>query len=201
MSIFTTYIWMGGGGEQGQSFRLMSNGTTYDKLTVITCLEIMIKEVISIMSDVNEIVFFSDGTARQFQNRSLLQHLTMMMDVNVLEITWNYFASSHGMGVADVVGGTLKKRVCTEIMAGARCSAAQEFVDICHPQKIPGISSIQRQDHIHVWHMNVIEYTRYFTSDSKHVFRFYEYQALHHKLLLQSRSVLSALAEIHLSIF
>ena len=158
----------------------------------------MIKEVISIMPDVNESVFFSDGAASQFKNRYLLQHLTMMMDANDLEISWNYFASSHGKGVVDGVGGTLKSLVWTEIMAGARCSSAQEFVGICHRKKtattvgfvqqaqldatqvslertfqtIPGIPGIQRQHHINVLHMNVIEYARYSTSDDKYVFRF-----------------------------
>ena len=132
VSMFTAYIWMGGSGGQGQSFGLVSNGKTHDKFAVITCREVMIKEVISIMPDVNEIVFSSDGAASQFKNRCLLQHLTMMMDANVVEISWNYFASSHGKGVVDGVGGTLKRLVWTEIIVGARCSSAQEFIDICH---------------------------------------------------------------------
>ena len=198
VSIFTAYIWLGGSGGQGQSFGLVSNGTTHDKFTVITCLEIMIKEVISIMPDGNEIVFFSDGAASQFKNRYLLQHLTTMMDAHDVEISWNYFASSHGKGVVDGVGGTLKRLVWTEIMAGARCSSAREFVDICHRKKtatvvgfvqqaqfdatkvslertfktILGIPGIQRQHHINVLHMNVIEYARYASSEHRYVFRF-----------------------------
>ena len=152
----------------------------------------------SFTPDVNEIVFSFDSAASQFKNRYRLQHLTMIMDINDLEISWNYFASSHGKGVVDGVGGTLKRLVWMEIMTGARCSSAQEFVDICHRkqtatvvgfvqqaqfdatkvslertfQTIPGIPGIQRQHHITVLLMNVIEYARYSSSEHKYVFRF-----------------------------
>ena len=47
---------------------------------------IMIKEVISIMPDVKETVFFSDGATIQFKNRYLIEYL-MIMGANDLEIT------------------------------------------------------------------------------------------------------------------
>ena len=68
----------------------------------------IIKEVVSIMADVKETVFFSDGATIQFKNRYLIEYL-MMMEVNDLGISWNYFASSHGKRVVDGVGGTLKR--------------------------------------------------------------------------------------------
>ena len=84
--------------------------------------EIMIKEV-SFTLAVTEIVFFSDGAASQFKNQYLLQCLTMMIDANDLDNSWNYFASFHGV---DGVGGILKRLVWTEIMTGARCSSVLE---------------------------------------------------------------------------
>ena len=61
-----------GSGGQGQSFGLISNSTKHDKFSVITSLEILVQEIISMMPDVNEIKFFSDGAASQFKNRFLL---------------------------------------------------------------------------------------------------------------------------------
>ena len=68
----------------------------------------IIKEVVSIMADVKETVFFSDGDTIQFKNRYLIEYL-MMMEVNDLGISWTHFASSHGKVVVDGVGGTLKR--------------------------------------------------------------------------------------------
>jgi hypothetical protein len=55
-----------------------------------------------------------------------------MMDKSDINISWNYFASAHGKGVVDSVGGTLKRLVWMEILAGARCNSARDFVDICN---------------------------------------------------------------------
>ncbi|CAF4883497.1 unnamed protein product, partial [Rotaria sp. Silwood1] len=60
---------MDGSGGEGYSFGLVSNSIKHGKFTVITCLEILVQEITSIMSDVDEIIFFSDGATNQFENR------------------------------------------------------------------------------------------------------------------------------------
>ena len=198
VSIFTSFTWFNGSGGQGQSFGLVSNSTKHNKFSVITCLEILAQEIISIMPDVNTIKFFSDGAASQFKNRFLLQHLTTMMEETGIEFEWNYFASSHGKGVVDGIGGTLKRLVWMENMAGVRCSSAKDFVDICNQKTktiivgmvqqaqfdtteallvdtfkvIPGLPEIQKQHHVKVLHKDVIEYAKYSTSTDKYVFKF-----------------------------
>ena len=82
------------------------------------------------MPDVNTIKFSSDGAASQFKNRFLPQHLITMMEQTGIEFEWSYFASFHGKGVVDGIGGTLKRLVWMENMAGVRCSSAKDFVDI-----------------------------------------------------------------------
>ena len=124
---------------------VVSNCTKHDQSTAITCLEILIKEVISIMPDVNEILFFSDAAASQLKNRYVVKHLTTMMDANDVKLSWNYFASSHGKRVLDGVAGILKRLVWTEIMAGVQCSSAQQFVDICCRKKTKTIVGFVQQ--------------------------------------------------------
>ncbi|CAF1608935.1 unnamed protein product, partial [Didymodactylos carnosus] len=133
LSIFTAYAWCSGsGGDVGFSFGLVSNNTTHDKFSVATCLDVIVNEIKSYVPDVNEIIFFSDGAASQFKNRFLLRYLTYMMDDNAVDISWNFFASSHGKGVVDGIGGTLKRLVWSEMMAGKRCTSASDFVQICN---------------------------------------------------------------------
>jgi len=198
ISIFTAYIWFGGSGGDGHSFGLVSNSTKHDKYEVITCLEILVNEIVNMMPDVNQIIFFSDNAASQFKNRYIINHLTTMLDVSGIDFNWNYFASSHGKGIVDGVGGILKRLVWLEIMAGKGCASAEDFVNICH-QKTKTISvlfvkqvqfditksmlektfsnminlpGIQKQHHIQALHKNVIQYARYSTSDNQYVFRF-----------------------------
>ncbi|CAF0921078.1 unnamed protein product, partial [Didymodactylos carnosus] len=107
--------------------------------------EILINEITGLMPDVDEIIFFSDGAASQFKNRYLLRYLTHLRDKTDLDISWNYFASSHGKGVVDGIGGTIKRLVWTEIMAGKRCSSADEFVNICREKTKTIIVGLVRQ--------------------------------------------------------
>ena len=198
ISIFTAYIWMGGSGGEGHSFGLVSNSKKHDKYTVITCLEILVNEIVSIMPDVNNIIFFSDNASSQFKNRYIISHLTTMLDVSNIDFSWNYFASSHGKGVVDGIGGTLKRLIWLEIMAGKTCLSAEDFVKICHQKtktisvifvrqvqfditksmleksfsNIVSIPSIQKQHHIQALHKDVIQYARYSTSENQYVFRF-----------------------------
>ena len=198
VSIFTAYAWFGGSGGKRQPFTFVSNTTEHNKYTVITCLEILVDEIIHIMPDVDEIIFFSDGAGNQFKNRYVIQHLTTMMDRTDIDFSWNYFASAHGKGVVDGLGGTLKRLVWLDIMAGDHCSSARDFVDICQQKSkavivglvqqaqydstkfllentfktISGIPDIRKQHHINVLHKNIVEYAQYATSENKYVFRF-----------------------------
>jgi hypothetical protein len=52
-----------------------------------------------------------DGAASQFRNRIVIQHLTIMMNNIGINFSWNYFASSHGKGTVDSIGGILKRFV------------------------------------------------------------------------------------------
>ncbi|CAM4819090.1 unnamed protein product [Rotaria magnacalcarata] len=129
-------------------------------------------------------LFFSDGAASQFKNRYIIEYLTNMMDKFDIEFSWNYFSSSHGKGVVDSIGGTLKRLVRMDVMADARCSSAKEFINICKRktrtiivslvqqaqfdtteallkicfQNIVGVPNIRKQHHISVLHKDVIEY-------------------------------------------
>ena len=51
----------------------------------------------------------SHGAASQFKNKCTMQYASKMaMEENIL-LEWNYFSTSHGKGVVDGIGGTLKK--------------------------------------------------------------------------------------------
>ena len=198
ISIFTAYTWMGGSAGDGQSFGLVSNSIKHDKYSAITCLDILVNEIISMMPDVDQIIFFSDDASSQFKNRYVLNYLTHMMDTIDIDFSWNYFASGHGKGVVDGVGDILKRLVWLEIMAGKQCSSAHDFVKICREKSqtistifvrqaqldvtkstlektfshINSIPDIRKQHHFEALHKDVIQYAEYATSNNQYVYRF-----------------------------
>ena len=56
-------------------------------------------------------VFFSDRPSSQFKNRYIVRFLSEMRESSELSLRWHYFATSHGKGAVDGVGGTVKRCV------------------------------------------------------------------------------------------
>ena len=48
---------------------------------------------------------FSDGAGSQFKQRFLFWNLHYWEQDHHLKLTWNFFATSHGKGVVDGLGG------------------------------------------------------------------------------------------------
>ncbi|CAF4753334.1 unnamed protein product, partial [Rotaria sp. Silwood2] len=65
-----------------------------------------------------------------------------------IELTWNYFATSHGKGVVDGLGGTIKRLAYRAILSGQQCSSAAQFVKIAQ-SKTDTINVTELED-IHI---------------------------------------------------
>ena len=59
---------------------------------------------------------FSDGPSSQFKNKYIAHFLHTLN--KIVPIQWNYFATSHGKGVVDGIGGTVKRLVSNAVMTG-----------------------------------------------------------------------------------
>ena len=114
LSIFTAHAWCG---TNNYSFALVSDNISYDKYCAHVCLNYIIRKLKQYLPDLEEITFFCDGTASQFKQRYLFQNLTRMITEYHLKLSWNFFATSHGKGVVDAIGGSVKRMVWQEIMA------------------------------------------------------------------------------------
>ena len=127
LSIFTAYVWCG---TSAFSFALVSNNVTHDKYCIDVCLNYIINHVKQHIRNVEEICFFSDGAASQFKQRYLFQNLTHLLTKYDLKISWNFFATSHGKGVVDAIGGTIKRMVWQTMLTKKQCRNAYDFVSI-----------------------------------------------------------------------
>ncbi|CAF1275201.1 unnamed protein product [Rotaria sordida] len=125
ISIFTAHAWCG---PLNFSFALPSDNITHNKYCVNTCLDYIIGELKQYLPDLKTIKFFSDGAASQFKQRFLFRNLIRLSIDCDLNLSWSFFATSHGKGVVDAIGGTVKRLVWQEILTKQQCKTATSFV-------------------------------------------------------------------------
>ena len=53
----------------------------------------------------SNIFLWSDGTSSRFKNRFMARFMEMSEEKHASNISWNFFATSHGKGAVDGVGG------------------------------------------------------------------------------------------------
>lgn len=61
-------------------------------------------------SSVKKIIYFSDGAGSQYKNKYNFFNLAQQKNESNVECEWNFFASSHGKGACDGVGGMVKRQ-------------------------------------------------------------------------------------------
>ena len=111
ITLFTVCAW-----EQKRchSLVIVSDCLTHDKYAVCCFLDLVVKYLKQQVDHLEEVVIFSDGCAGQFKQKFVLCHLTHME----IPISWNFFATSHGKGAVDGIGGEVKRIVRREVLAG-----------------------------------------------------------------------------------
>lgn len=84
-----------------------------------------------------KIKVFTDGSAAQFKNRFLFANLWWYQTAYDLEhFEWNFFATSHGKGSVDGLGGALKRTVRNSVLSKkAIVENADDFALACKASK------------------------------------------------------------------
>ena len=103
---------------------VVSDYLHHDKYAVNLFLKTILQHLDSTVQRFIKVVIFSDSAASQFRQRYLLSSITLLNRT----ISWNFFATSHGKGPVDGIGGTTKRLVCYEVMSGkAEVTTSIEF--------------------------------------------------------------------------
>ncbi|CAF1961157.1 unnamed protein product [Rotaria magnacalcarata] len=127
VSLFTSHVWCS---SQGFSFVYVLDNCTHDKYCISTILNQLFDEIKKNSKICKTFMFFSDGAAQQFKQRFLFRNLCRLADLFKIELYWHYFATSHGKGMVDGLGATVKRLVYSAILAGQHCNSAADFVVI-----------------------------------------------------------------------
>lgn len=76
-----------------------------------------------------KIIYFSDGSSAQYKKRKNVKNVALHEQDFGVKAEWHYFASCHGKGPCDGVGGTLKRMAARASLQGALIRNAKELKD------------------------------------------------------------------------
>lgn len=92
-----------------QSFVAISDCNTHDTIAVHLFQTRLIEFLKTSHDTVNKIFYFSDGCAAQYKNCKSFLNLGHHRKDYGVEAEWHFFATSHGKGPCDGVGGSIKR--------------------------------------------------------------------------------------------
>lgn len=112
VAIFTCCIWHS---DKVYSFGVISDDLKHSKNSVWVFMKAIISEMKKIAPSVDHIILFSDNCAGQFKSRYTVSSVCFSEADFGVSMQWNFFASGHGKGAVDGVGGSIKRSVWREV--------------------------------------------------------------------------------------
>lgn len=93
-----------------RSFVFISDCLTHNTVLVHAFQRKLLPYLRNYVPNLKKLYYFSDGSAAQYKNRKNFLNLCHHKeDFDGLEAEWHFYATSHGKGVCDGVGGTVKR--------------------------------------------------------------------------------------------
>ena len=98
------------------SFTIISENNTHDVISVHLYIKSLIHHLKSVFGpqNVKKLYYFSDGCAGQYKNCKSFLNLCHHKNDFGIDAEWHFFATSHGKGPSDGVGGTIKREAAKE---------------------------------------------------------------------------------------
>lgn len=91
------------------SICVISNYMNHNTVAVFSFLQVVINHIKTLCPQLTKITHFTDGAASQYKNFKNFLNLVYHQDDFGLKGEWHFFATSHGKGPCDGIGGTLKR--------------------------------------------------------------------------------------------
>lgn len=93
-----------------QSMVIISDCLNHDSIAVHVYSGIIFDFIKSLSPTVSKVFFFSDGAPQQYKNYKHFSNLSHYREDFGVPVEWNFFATAHGKGPCDGVGGAVKMR-------------------------------------------------------------------------------------------
>ena len=129
ITVFTAVAWYKEHDDSKiQSYALITDYLSHDKYAVHTFIKSILSDLKTKIK-ITKINFFSDGAASQFKQKFNLCNMSLLKDDNV-EIAGHFFATSHGKGAVDGIGGEVKRCARLLALSGKPIHNALDFVKV-----------------------------------------------------------------------
>lgn len=138
-TVFTAYAWISDG--INKSIVLVSDNLDHTKVSVFKYMDTILTLLKHEHKNIKIVNVFSDGAASQFKQRYLFANLQVFEEDHDIKIKWHFFATSHGKGVVDGIGGTVKRSVWRYVKTGA--------VNVNTPEMFAKVAA-ERNPNVHI---------------------------------------------------
>ena len=121
-------------------------------------MKLVVENLLPKHPEIKLINIFSDGARSQFKQKFTLSNLPLWESVLNITLTWHFSATSHGKGVVDGLGGSIKRSVWRIIRnQDHTISNASEYADLAR----------QRNPNIHILYItkSKVEESKHFLDD------------------------------------
>ena len=92
-----------------KSFIFLSNSTLHDTAAVYTVQKMLIPELKKIVSDLQKVIYYSDGAKQHFKNKYQMRNLMHHEEDFAVQAEWHFHATAHGKGASDGIGAVFKR--------------------------------------------------------------------------------------------
>ena len=133
VSLYTAVVWAA---KDTVSYTVVSNYMHHDKYAVACFNGLLTEDLKKRFPHLHTVDIFSDGAAQHFKQKYMLCFMTLSESECHVKINWHFFATSHGKGAVDGIGGHVKRAVWNAVKAGypfpAVCSTTAVDVKHCN---------------------------------------------------------------------
>jgi hypothetical protein len=149
--------------DSTHSYVLVTDDLKHDKGAVACFKKIILEHAQGVIGQpIENLRIFTDGCVGQFKTRYTLSIVLTpeKLHQQIKKVDWSFFATSHGKGPVDGVGGTVKRAVWRRILRGqVVVNFAKDFADVA-TSACPGIHvhyvdaeevASVRQERLDVW--------------------------------------------------
>lgn len=137
--------------QDEKAFVLVSDNLEHGKNSVYTFMDMLIEKLVSRCMTITDLHIFSDGAASQFKSKFIMSILHVYEARYGIKIHWHFFATSHGKGVIDGIGGTVKAAVWRRARAGRLIQTPKDFAhtaaEVCPSIEVAYVSSDEIQSY------------------------------------------------------
>ena len=127
VSLFTAAIWFE---EKIHATILASDNLIHGKETIGPYIDYLLS---TFPKSIKTVSLWSDGPPSQFKNKFIVSLIPVLEKKYDISIRWNYFATSHGKGPVDGIGGSVKRQVWNAVRS--RKALVNDALSFCSTAK------------------------------------------------------------------